>query len=227
MRLFKLTLIALLLPLTMMAQKTEFGIYAGLQAYQGDLADPDFTLRDASFAFGVLAKHHLSSKLAIRAGLTIGNLEGADANFDRLEGRDWSFEANTFDFNAGIEYTFLGKDRYDAGGTFQKTISPYAFVMLGVVNSDVDVSDNVPLTSEELDAGSLLFNIPVGVGVKADLSERLTLGVEGSLRLVFSDYLDGISESANPDKNDAFFTLGVSLTYRLGQGSDNSAGNNE
>lgn len=225
MRLFKLTLLALLLPLTMMAQKTEIGLYAGLQSYQGDLAEADFTLKGSSYAVGLLLKQHLSTKLAVRAGLTIGQLTGDDENFDELEGRGWSFESNTFAVNAGLEYTFLAKERYDAGGTFQKTVSPYAFVMLGITSSDAEVS-GLTQTQEEMDAGTVFFGIPVGLGVKLDLSERLTFGAEASTVLVFSDYLDGISESANPDKNDAYFTAGVSLTYRLGEGNDNSAGNN-
>jgi len=226
MRVLKLTLIAIMLPMFMYAQKTEVGMFAGLSNYQGDLVESGFTLKDSKFTIGLLMKHHLSSKLAIRAGVNVGRFEGDDANFDERENRGYSFESNFFDLTAGAEYTFLGKDRYDAGGTFKKTVSPFVYVMVGIVNTDVSVDDKIIRTQDEIDASSLHFSLPVGGGLKADLSERITLAADVSFRATFSDYLDGFSESANKDENDWYFLGGVTFTYRLGEGSKNSANNN-
>lgn len=226
MRLLKLTLIAIMFPVFMYAQKTEVGVFAGVANYQGDLVESGLTLKDSKFAIGLLMKHHLSSKLAIRAGVNVGKFAGDDANFDGRENRGYSFETNFFDLTAGAEYTFLGKDRYDAGGTFKKTISPFIYVMAGIVNTDVSVDDKIIRTQDEIDATSLHFSLPIGGGIKADLTERITLAGEVSFRATFSDYLDGFSESAGVDENDWYFLGGVTLTYRLGEGSDNAAGNN-
>lgn len=227
MRLLKLTLIALMLPMFMYAQKTEVGFFAGITNYQGDLVEPGFSLKDSGLGLGVVLKHHLSEKLAIRAGLNAGKIKGSDANYDERVTRGYSFETNFFDLSAGLEYTFLGKERYDAGGTFKKTVSPFAYLAVGVVNADVSVDDKIGRAQEELDASSLHFALPIGLGLKADLSERITLAADVSFRASFSDYLDGFSESANPDKNDWYFLGGLTFTYRLGDGNENSAGNNK
>lgn len=227
MRFLKLTLIALFLPVFMVAQKTEVGLSLGLSTYQGDLVEPSFSYKDASFSVGGLLKHHLNTKLALRAGLNFGKIQGDDANFDEKENRGYSFESNIINFHVGGEYTFLAKPRYDDGGTFQKTISPYIFVALGFVNSDVTVPSNIQRTPEEVDASSFHFSLPVGLGLKADLSERITLGIEATLHATFTDYLDGFSESANSDEDDWYFFSGATLTYRLGKASMNSAGNGE
>lgn len=226
MRLLKLTLLAVMLPVFMYAQKTEVGVFAGITNYQGDLVEPSFSLKDSGFGFGVLMKHHLSTKLAIRAGVNFGKLNGDDANFEDRETRAYSFESNFFDLSAGLEYTFLAKERYDAGGTFKKTVSPFVYIGAGIVNSSVDVDEKIVRTQEELDAGDLHFSLPIGLGLKADLTERITLAGDVSFRATFSDYLDGFSESTNPDENDWYFLGGLTLTYRLGESNNNSSGNN-
>lgn len=225
MRLLKLTFIALMLPMFMYAQKTEVGVFAGITNYQGDLVEPSFSLKDSGLGLGVLVKHHLSTKLAVRAGLNFGKIKGDDSNFKENEGRAYSFESNIFDLTAGLEYTFLAKDRYDAGGTFQKTVSPFVYIAAGIVNSDLTIDDKIVRTQDEIDAGNLHFALPIGLGLKADLTERITVAADVSFRATFSDYLDGFSESANSDKNDWYFLGGLTLTYRLGNGNHNSAGN--
>ena len=57
--------------------------------------------------------------------------------------------------------------------------------------------------------------IPIGAGLAFDVSEKLSLGLEFSSRFPVSDYLDGISESANPDRKDWYSTGGVTLACLL------------
>jgi hypothetical protein len=227
MRFLKLTILALLLPLCMSAQKTEVGVFAGIMNYQGDFVGPKASLKDSGPALGLLAKYHLSNALAIRASFNIGQIKGDDANFEDNRRRDFSFESNLFDLSGAIEYSFFSRDRYDDGGTFKKGISPYLYIGLGIVNAspEVTVPDGKTLTSEELDASTLHFMVPIGGGLKIDLSETLTLGAEITVRPTFSDYLDGLSESANPDKDDWYAMGGLTLTYRLSPGNRNSVGN--
>ncbi|MFT4761345.1 MAG: opacity protein-like surface antigen [Paraglaciecola sp.] len=225
MRLIKLTLLAIMCPMFLFAQNTQVGIFAGLSNYQGDLVESSFTLKESSVTFGALLKHDLSTKLAIRAGLNFGKLKGDDANFSERENRGYRFETNFFDLSAGLEYTPLAKERYDAGGTFQKTISPFAYIGVGIVNADVSVDDNIVRTQDELDASSLHFALPIGLGIKADLTERIALAADLSFRATFSDYLDGFSESAGIDKSDWYWLGGLTLTYRLGESNENSVGN--
>lgn len=227
MRLLKLTLFALLMPLCMTAQKTEVGVFAGLATYQGDFVGPDLTLKDAGPAFGLLAKYHLNNKLSIRAALNLGQLKGDDNNFDDNRRRGFSFKSGFFDLSGSIEYSFLSKNRYDDGGTFKKGFSPFIYVGLGFVNAtpDVTTANGKELTAAENDASSLHFMIPIGGGLKFDLTESLTLAADVSLRPTFSDYLDGLSESGNPNENDWYALGGLTLTYRLSPGNRTSVGN--
>jgi outer membrane protein OmpA-like peptidoglycan-associated protein len=62
--------------------------------------------------------------------------------------------------------------------------------------------------------------MPVGFGIKYDISEKMRFYAETGLRWVFSDYLDGISKSANPKQNDTYSYLALGLTFKLGAGKD-------
>lgn len=227
MRLLKLTLFVLLMPLCMTAQKTEVGIFAGVATYQGDFVGPKRSLKDAGPAFGLLAKYHLSNTFAVRAALNVGQLKGDDNNFDDNRRRGFSFKSGIFDLSGSIEYSFLSKNRYDDGGTFKKGFSPYIYVGIGIVNAspDVTLANGKELTAAENDAPTLHFMVPIGAGLKFDLSETLSLGAEISARPAFTDYLDGLSESGNPDKDDWYALGGLTLTYRLSPGNRNSVGN--
>ena len=224
MRFFTFTIIALLLPMVAFSQKTEIGVALGITNYQGDLVEPSFSLKESNLIYGGLLKHHFSPKLALRAALNFGKITGDDANFDELSNRGFSFESNIFEFGAGIEFTPFGRQRYDDGGTFQKTISPFVYIGLGFISTNPDIDDTIKRTSEEIDAGSLLLSIPLGIGFKADLSERWTFAVDLSSRATGSDYLDGFADSANPDKNDWYFIGALTMTYRLGASATNSVG---
>ena len=63
------------------------------------------------------------------------------------------------------------------------------------------------------------MNIPLGLGVKYKIAERLNLGLEWGIHFAMSDKLDGVVDpytikSSGAFKNkDAFTTLQLSLTY--------------
>ena len=59
------------------------------------------------------------------------------------------------------------------------------------------------------------LEIPFGGGVRYDLNNRLTLGVEGSFRKTFSDFVDGVSYAGNTAKNDWYYTANILLGYRF------------
>ena len=59
------------------------------------------------------------------------------------------------------------------------------------------------------------FSLPIGLGVKYDLTNNLNIGFEYGIRLVWTDYLDGVSQAGNPNKNDVYFSGGIVLAYRF------------
>ena len=54
---------------------------------------------------------------------------------------------------------------------------------------------------------------PVGVGLRADIRDHLVIGIEGGLRPVFSDKLDGIENNANPESGDWYYFAGVTISF--------------
>jgi hypothetical protein len=57
----------------------------------------------------------------------------------------------------------------------------------------------------------------VGIGLRYGISSRLAVSVESSYRLMFTDYLDGFSQAANPEKNDHYHSTTIGLIYRIGK----------
>jgi predicted porin len=53
------------------------------------------------------------------------------------------------------------------------------------------------------------------VGVRYGITEKLSFSLEGTYRILNTDYLDGFSQAANPDKNDHYHTLMAGLIYSL------------
>ena len=65
------------------------------------------------------------------------------------------------------------------------------------------------------DQGTIHVVMPIGVGLKMDVSKKMQIGLEAGLRMPFTDYLDGISQAGNPDGNDTYFMSGLSLIYMM------------
>ena len=58
-------------------------------------------------------------------------------------------------------------------------------------------------------------SLPLGFGVRADLSRNWVIGVEWRARYVFSDRIDGVNFAGNPEKKDWYTFAGLNLTYRF------------
>ena len=56
---------------------------------------------------------------------------------------------------------------------------------------------------------------PVGLGLRADLFERVVIGTEVGWRPVFSDSIDGIKQNANPNSGDWYYFAGATVSFVL------------
>jgi len=95
------------------------------------------------------------------------------------------------------------------------------FVSLGfslvVVNSDTMAEGRILLLPEDDNPAKARFMLPVGLGLRYYLSEKITLSGQFDTYFFAGDYLDGISKSGNPEGDDLLFTGGISLGYRLSE----------
>jgi OmpA-OmpF porin, OOP family len=203
----------------------EIGLLGGAMIYTGDTHCEQFFLSRTNPAGGAFLRYNLSDALSTRLNLFAGKISGNDQDYpDRAHGaRDFSFYSNVFDANLMLEWEPLGKKRYENANTFKRILSPYLAAGVGflfgkpVVNyneiNNPDLASAIAL--DKANTKNAFFNIPFGGGVRYDLNRNLTLGLEGFFRVPFTDYLDGVSQSANATRNDWYYTGMLNLGYRL------------
>jgi OOP family OmpA-OmpF porin len=210
----------------------EGGVFAGTAVYSGDV-NPTLTPRfqDLTPSIGLIARTNLSSRLGFRGGITYLKLQGDDDNYVGRESRDFDFNTNLVEISVLGEWEPFGSNRYytDAAGNvnMDKLISPYLVAGVGLLGGVLNTNfSNYSGTSEDIKAGiqkdraygnSLLgVSIPIGLGMKFDISEGFTFAIEGCIRGSFTDYLDGISFSGSPDAKDIYMNLGIVVYRRFG-----------
>ncbi|MCB0548705.1 MAG: hypothetical protein KDD19_14085 [Phaeodactylibacter sp.] len=222
MKLLNTLLLYAFLPLFLAAQPTlEGGIFLGTSNYQGDFtlnASPEF--RESNLAIGLVARHYFNFTSAVRANLVYGKLSGADANYAIRNDRGYSFTTSLVELSAVGEWEPFGMNRYRSGVKGTASLSPYFFggLGLGYVNAKPDFgNDNQEKALQDLNAGNSKIQIilPVGLGLKANINKLWLAGLELGMRYPFTDYLDGVSEAGNPNKNDWYLFGGASLMYRI------------
>ncbi len=212
-------------PKSVIHQKWEIGVFLGGTQYQGDLQKTD--LKEINIGIGPVVKYHFSDNFALRGNFLYGQLSGNDANYADRQGRGYSFSSPVRELSLVGEYDILGKRRYALleQGKFTKIISPYLYAGVGFANT----TPNAKFSEATKTAAQLLLinqdiahknnkgnlAIPVGLGVKMDISKSWTLGLEVGVRFTNTDYLDGVSLAANPDKKDTYFAGGLLLSYRI------------
>jgi opacity protein-like surface antigen len=212
-----------LLPIFAASQsKWEGGLNLGLMTYGGDLVQPAFTLKESKFAAGLFARRELSNLFNARLNFLFGKIAGSDNNYDELVQRNISFESPVMEFALIGEYEFLGKMRL-TGDSLHRPFSPYLFLGAGmsIINPDTDFSKVPPGSAAAADQddhasfSNTQFVMPLGLGLKYGLNSQVSIGLEYGIRLVWTDYLDGVSQAGNPDKNDVYFAGGLTLAYRF------------
>jgi outer membrane protein OmpA-like peptidoglycan-associated protein len=216
--------------LTLNAQmpKWEVGGFLGVSQYQGDISDMG-SFDELNGGYGLLVRRHLSSNFALRGNLLFGKMSGKDANITRNASRGFTFESPMSEISIVGEYDLFGHKRY-ADNKFLKKFSPYVFGGIGLLMGVTPVN-NYNLTAasaarkslitqdQAVAAQSSFIAVPLGAGIKIDLNEQWNLNLEFGKRYTFSDNVDRISKSANPDKSDTYFYGGAILGYRFGAGT--------
>ncbi len=204
--------------------QSEGGLSLGLAGYQGDVhtrADVNIgLLKDLKPSFGLFYKYNINESWAFRANMNYVSLSADEKNFANSghSNRGFNFNNTILEVSAMAQWDLLGKRRMK-DGAFKRMLSPYLFggVGLGFMSYDVNfgTTDNADVRNDR-DAGKTQLIVPVGIGLRYDLSEKLGIGFETGFRLPVSDYYDGISASANPNKNDMYGIGAVKLFFALG-----------
>lgn len=213
--------------------KYEIGIHAGAFIYQGDLTPNDLgAFNSMKPGFGISVSRNINSLYAVRFQLMRGSLKGDDAKYEEpawRQQRNFNFKTPLTELSLHVLRNITGLLPNEAGII---NFSPYIFAGLnysllkikrdwsrfnyshfagesGVVNGlTEDINHKIPKG---------IFSIPVGFGVRYGITEKLSFSLEGTYRILDTDYLDGFSQAANPDESDHYHTITVGLIYSFGK----------
>jgi hypothetical protein len=201
--------------------KYEIGVNAGTYIYQGDLSAAHYgSFKTPGFAFGVQVTRNLSPEFGVRADFGVGNLRGDDAAFAKP---GWRRQRN-FAFTASVVEGSIQAIWHPLAG--DRLLKPYVFAGIGIVQPRVtrnfqnfndeyfpdSIKNNLAADLAAEMPGSIPV-IPVGVGVKIAVTDRLAINPEASFRYISTDYLDGYSLAAEPGKRDQFFKYSIGIIY--------------
>lgn len=164
--------------------KYEIGGAMGTSSYLGDINKTNLFL-NPGLSGGAFFRYNMTFNWAIKFNLLAGSVSGksVDSKNNFPFEKEASFNRNFTDLGAQIEFNFLPySDKYDYIGT--RPYTPYVFAGTGITYAD----------------GNNKFiglNMPFGVGVKYKLKNRLNIGLEFSLRKLFSDAFDVTNNDSN------------------------------
>jgi len=212
--------------------KYEIGIKAGTFIYQGDLVPSDAgSYKTVRPQFGIFASRLLSSSFAFRLNFDAGSVSGDDAKYSHpswRQDRNFRFSSPIYELSAQLVWDILARN-YNRP---VKSLSPYVFVGVGVsyvdvkrdwsrMNTDVFTPESEAQSGLATDIATTIHHglavFPAGIGLRYALTQKISLIGESSYRFVPTDYLDGFSYSANPSRNDHYYSHSVGAVYSFGK----------
>lgn len=184
----------------------EAGLSLGMSGYLGDLNKGNM-FRHPGFEAGAVFRYIADSRWAIKAMLATAGISGNSDGIVFPGGEKYSFSAQLYDLGAQVEFNFLN---FGMGSKYLKLkrCSPYLVLGLGAT------------LSHHANGNSATLNLPMGVGVKYKITERLNVGAEFTMRKSFSDNLDGMRdvigiESGFAKNTDWYSFMMFTVTYEF------------
>ena len=207
------------------AQIFEIGIFAGGSNLISDVGSTKY-INPNQGAVGGILKWNRSPRHSWRFTAIYTNFEAKDSKSDdpRRKERNYYYKnKGVLELAAGMEFTFWDFNLHYG----DKISTPYLYSGLSVLHHDNYSFRNGYRYNEG--TSSWAYGIPIVLGYKTTLSDKLILALEIGARYTFSDELDG-SIPDNPDaiplygfgnlnNNDWYTFTGVTLTYTFGRNS--------
>lgn len=223
--------------------RMEIGGGVGLMTYEGDFNRSVLSGENMSPSAMFLLRRVINPYSALRFSIGYGNMKGNSNELQtfypdfnthmrkEMARSDYKFSNTLIDVAATYEYNFLP---YGTGRDYRgaKRLTPYIAFGMGFtfVNSEhgtVDLADcntlydGSVIGSPDFNGGKGVFtaNLPLGIGVKYKVAERLNLTAEWMIHFSLSDKLDGVKDPYRVSSNgifkntDCYSNLQVSLTY--------------
>ena len=186
----------------------EIGGGVGFLGYLGDYNN--VLTRDLQPMATLLVRRSLNPYMGLRLAASFGKLKGDERDVKTIYPSTgvtpYSFSRTLTDVSLTYEYNFwpygTGHDYYGA-----KRLTPFVFLGLGGTYAGGD--------------GSSVFtaNVPIGLGLKYKVGQRMNVGVEWAMHFSMSDKLDGrkdsygITSSGMFKNTDCYSVLQLTLSY--------------
>lgn len=192
--------------------KYEIGGLAGGAFYMGDV-NKNALFKGLNPALGGVFRYNANFRWAFKGNLAWAKVSGSTNGLDNVfpDNAQISFDRNIIELGGQMEFNFFPySDKYAYMNT--RRLSPYILLGLGLT---------VATGEGDTFVGP---NVPIGVGVKYKLKNRVNLGCEFSFRKLFGDNLEGDKRLDDPYKigsdwmknNDWYSFLLLSVTWDFG-----------
>lgn len=188
--------------------RMEIGAGVGMVSYEGDFNGNVFGNMQPMAS--VLWRYNFDPYKDLRASISYGKLKGDSKDsktyYPDYADAPYSFNNNVVDVSLVFEYNFWP---YGTGRDYRgaKRLTPYIYGGLGATS--VSGGSKSVFTA----------NVPIGIGVKYKIKERLNVGLDWGIHFSLSDELDGVKDpyrvqSSGAFKNtDCYSMLQLTLTY--------------
>ena len=192
--------------------RLEVGVGAGAMGYLGDFNGS--LTKDLQPAVSLTGRYVFNPYMALRINVAKGTMKGSSADVETyypdMADQPYSFNNSLYDASVLYELNFWP---YGTGRDYRgaKRLTPFVFAGLGMTYADVKTNG--------AKKGKVAFNLPLGVGMKYKIGERVNIGLEWSIHFAQNDELDGVKDpyhikSSGLFKNtDCYSLLQVTLTY--------------
>ena len=225
--------------------RMEIGGGVGLMTYEGDFNGSILSASNTAPTASIILRRVVNPYMAFRFDLGYGKIKGSSKDaqtfypdyntgiYSESAREDYAFSNTMIDLNAIYEYNFWP---YGTGRDYRgaKRLTPYILIGLGFNYAHcADGWTDLANSSAYEDAATSTFgtpqnkggksvftaNMPLGIGVKYKVGERINLGLEWIFHFTLSDKLDGVKDpyrvsSSGIFKNtDCYSNIKVSLTY--------------
>ncbi len=201
----------------------EVGAFLGGGNYIGDIGGT-YYVSPENLAFGLVYKWNRTTRYSLRANAMIMNIKKSDyspldmARFNRR----YRFENQVTEFSVGAEINYYD---FNLHGN-DKKIAPYLFLGVGFIRYNLFYHE--PNTLEYIGYGKgIEITLPAIVGLKANVSPYVVLGLEIGARYTFTDNLDGSAAETedglindlkfgNLNNNDWYVFTGLTISFTFG-----------
>ena len=183
----------------------------GLMGYLGDFNGN--LAKDMQPMGSVLGRYNFNPYMGLKVNVMYGKMKGSSEDVDTYYP---DFAENIYEFNNTLvgfdltyEYNFWP---YGTGREYRgaKRITPFVFGGIGGTYVSIKDGDK---------KSAFTASVPVGIGLKYKVNNRMNVGLEWAMHFSLSDELDGqkdpygITSSGAFKNTDCYSTLQVTLTY--------------